>query len=264
MCRMIAAVGRFEVDPLLEAIRSMAMNDNPAYDHEKRVLGGDALHDCGWGAAFLTCDGLSVRRSTVPCFLVGELEGLRSELRGLGAAGAIWSDEVATPGAASSQSGILLLHARRTVRRDTIAIRNTHPFRARWKGMDFAFCHNGDVRDLSQLSWDAGLSPEGSIDSERLFLHALTRFDPDRPAAAVAAALAPIRDFTCINSILIAGGSAIAYARMAPDSSSPRYYKLWRGVGEGIEVVSSEIVDGLDVEWETVADGTALVLRSTS
>ncbi len=244
---MIAAVGRFDIEPMLTAIRVMALNDNPAYDHEHRSLGTEIVHDCGWGAAFPGRDGLVTRRSTAPCFESGELERLGDELMDL-----------------SEPVNLLLLHARRTRQRDTIALRNTHPFRAAWKGLEYAFCHNGEVRDLSQLSWDEDLSPRGEVDSERLFLHVLTRLDPERRAASMAAALAPLRDFTCINCLLVVGDTVTACTRMAPDSPSPRYYTLWRGRGDGLDVVSSEIVAGLDVEWSAVPDGTALMLGSVA
>lgn len=259
MCRMIAAVGSFDADPLIEALRTMALNENAAYEHEHRHLGPGLLHDCGWGAAFRGADGLSVHRSAKPCFEEGELAGLAETLRGTRSGGPARGDGHGGESGAA-RAGMLVLHARRTKRRDTIALENTHPFRAEWGGLDHAFCHNGEVRDLSQLSWDPLLHPRGTTDSERLFFHLLTRLDPSGPAESVAATMSRVRDFTSLNCLLITGRSVIAHARVSPGSSYPRYYTLWRGRGAGVDVVSSEIVAGLDVDWREVSDCTAFVL----
>lgn len=258
MCRMIAAVGRFPVEPLIGGLRSMSLNENPAYDHEHRSLGRDVLHDCGWGAAFLTPHGLSIRRSTLPCFADGLLEALVAELRAPGCAA--HPDGRGGDATFDPTRRMLILHARRTRQRDTIALENTHPFRAAWRGVDYAFCHNGEVRNLAQLDLDARLSPSGAIDSERLFLHLLSRFDPDRPLGSVVEPLRRVRDFTCLNCFMATGETVIAHARMAPGSTCPLYYTLWRGRGEEFEVASSEVITGLDVEWSAVPDGSAFVL----
>ena len=66
MCRMIAASGRFSAAALIAALRSMARNANPAYDHELRSEGDHLLHDCGWGIAYEQGGGLVRRRSAAP------------------------------------------------------------------------------------------------------------------------------------------------------------------------------------------------------
>jgi predicted glutamine amidotransferase len=234
---MIAASGRFSAASLIAALRSMAGNANPAYDHELRGEGDDLLHDCGWGAAYAEGDGLARRRSTTPCFADPALDSLRDV-----------------------ESRLMILHARRTKYRETIAETNTHPFLARVGNDEWAFCHNGEVRNVSQLSHDPGLAPEGTIDSELLFLHVVTRIDPSDVPGSLAAALAPIHDFTSLNCLLLSARSLTAYARMDPSTPRPRYYTIWRGRASGLDVVSSEIVEGLDVRWERVPDGTAVRL----
>jgi predicted glutamine amidotransferase len=238
MCRMIAAVGRFEVKPLTRALRVMALNENASYDHEYRDRGASLRHDCGWGAAFLTDSGFSVHRSTTPCF---EDEGL--------------------DGLARVSSDLVVLHARRTPERDTIAIENTHPFSAIWNGTEYVFCHNGAANDRSQFSWDPSFSMRGDIDSEEMFYHVLTRLDPKRSAESVGDALRSIEDFTALNCLLASRASLVAHARMSSTSECPRYYTMWRGRGGDFEVVSSEIVDGLDVDWSEVPAGAALQIE---
>jgi glutamine phosphoribosylpyrophosphate amidotransferase len=235
---MIAAAGSFSAEPMIAALRSMALNENPAYDHELRSEGADLIHDCGWGAAYVQGGRLVRYRSTAPCFedpALDSLSGVRSDL--------------------------LILHARRTKRRSTIAEANTHPFLARFHDREWAFCHNGEVRDPSQLSHDDALTPGGTIDSELLFLHVVSRIDPDDTAGSLAAILGSVKDFTSLNCFLLTPRSLAAFARRDPKSPRPRYYTLWRGRAYGLDVVSSEIVEGLGVEWSAIADGQAIALR---
>ncbi len=237
MCRMIAAAGRFSPEPVIAALRAMALYANPAHDHELRSEGGRLLHDCGWGVAYADADGLVRRRSTAPCF-----------------------EDTALDFLADVRSNLMILHARRTKDRSTIAEVNTHPFLVRLRDQEWAFCHNGEVKDLSQLTYDGGLAPEGSIDSELLFLHVLTRIDSGDETSSLGEILGGIGGFTSLNCFLLSPGRLTAYARMDPETPRPRYYTLWRGRGPGLDVVSSEIVEGLDVEWDAIPDGRAISL----
>ena len=237
VCRMIAAVGQFEVAPMLDALRVMALNANPAYNHEVRHKGDGLQHDCGWGVVYVEGDELVRCRSAAPCF-----------------------DDDALDALSGLDTRLLILHARRTKDRDSIAEVNSHPFVATHRGETWAFCHNGEVRDRSQLRHDPALLSEGTIDSEELFLHVLTRLDRDDPASSLAGILGGIGDFTALNCFLATRDSLLAHARTEPGSTLPRYYTLWHGRGSGFDVVSSEIVDGIEVEWEPVADGAVLRL----
>jgi predicted glutamine amidotransferase len=234
---MIAAVGRFSPVPLVAAVRSMARNANPAYEHELRKERDTLLHDCGWGVAYLADGGLVRRRSTLPCFEDAGLDSL-----------------------ADIRTDLMVLHARRTQDRSTIAEVNTHPFLARFRDRDWAFCHNGEVRDTSQLSHAPSLAPEGTIDSELLFLHVLTRIDPADETGSLAAILGTVTDFTSLNCFLLSPRALLVFARRDPSSRRPRYYTLWHGRAPGLDVVSSEIVLGLGVEWRALPEGCAIRL----
>ncbi len=52
MCRMLAAMGRFSMASVVEAVRVIATNENPAYEHELRERGDAFQHDSGWGAVY--------------------------------------------------------------------------------------------------------------------------------------------------------------------------------------------------------------------
>jgi predicted glutamine amidotransferase len=240
MCRMIAAVGRFSMASVIEAARAMATNANPDYEHELRKQGDAFLHDSGWGAVYRDGERLVRVRSTTPCFrdrLFDDLAGVESDL--------------------------VVVHARRAKHPRTISRVNTHPFLATYLGEEWAFCHNGEVRDLSQLTWDPSLAPEGTTDSERLFYHVLTALGRGGPDS-VARTLAAIRDFTCVNCFLVRPDSVIAATRRAPDSAAPRYYTMWRTDGTGpadaFTVISSEVVGVFGAAWLPVEDGSAALL----
>lgn len=237
MCRMIAAVGRFEMAPLVDAIKVMASNMNPGYDHELRAKGGALIHDCGWGVAFREGSGLIMRRSAVSCLDDAEFDSL-----------------------SGVETDLVILHARRTPDRGTINILNSHPFIQKWRGEEWAFCHNGAVGDLTQLRSDDSLEPVGGIDSERLFHHVLTLLDTSRVAESLSEILREIRDFTCLNCFLATKEHITVHTRVSPDTSRPRYYTPWIARGGDVTVVSSEVVSPVALEWERVTDGSAFVL----
>jgi predicted glutamine amidotransferase len=238
---MIAAVGQFEMGPLVEALRAMASNANRAYDHELRAKGGGLLHDCGWGAAYLEGDRLVRVRSARSCLMDPAFDSL-----------------------AGVETRLAILHARRTPHRETIDVTNSHPFLQEWRGETWAFCHNGAVDDLTQLSWDDDLRQQGSVDSEFLFHHVLTRLDMGRPAGSLAEILGGVRDFTCLNCFLATRSGVTAHARMSPDTTRPRYYTLWRGEGGDFTLASSESFDLPGTVWMAVPDGSSFTMEIQS
>jgi predicted glutamine amidotransferase len=234
---MIAAVGRFEMAPLVDAVRVMASNMNPAYDHELRGEGEKLIHDCGWGVAFRDGGRLVRRRSAASCLDDPEFDSL-----------------------SGVETDLVILHARRTPDRGTINILNSHPFIQQWRGEEWAFCHNGAVSDLTQLRSDESLVPTGGIDSELLFHHALTLLDTGRVAESLSEILREIRDFTCLNCFLATSEHITVHTRVSPGTSRPLYYTPWIAHGGDVTVVSSEAVSLGALEWERVTDGSAFVL----
>jgi predicted glutamine amidotransferase len=235
---MIAAVGRFEMGPIVEALKSMASNSNPSYDHELRAEGEELVHDCGWGAAYRDGDRLVRLRSAESCL-----------------------DDPGFDSLAKINTDLAVLHARRTPDRESIGVSNSHPFIEEWRGETWAFCHNGALNDVTQLSGVTELEPEGCVDSELLFHHVLTRLDADNPDGSLADTLGGLRDFTCLNCFLATNRRVIAHARMSPDTTRPRYYTLWQGRGSGFAVASSESFDAPGVLWMAVPDGSSLRLE---
>ena len=239
MCRMIAAVGRFEMGPLVDALRSMASNSNTEYDHELRGEGGRLLHDCGWGIVFREGDRLVRRRSARSCLEDPEFDAL-----------------------SGVRSDLVVLHARRTPSRETIDVLNSHPFVENWRDEQWAFCHNGAVKKLTQFSSDDSLRPSGTADSELMFHHVLTRLDTGSVPSSLVEILGEIRGFTCLNCFLATPARVVAHSRVPPDTPRPRYYTLWRGRQDGLSMVSSEPFPAGQIDWRDVPDGTAFDLAS--
>lgn len=241
MCRMIAAVGGFPVSRLAEGLRAMAANANTGHEHEFTDRGGEFQHDSGWGAVFRAGARLERVRSTAPCFRDPSYETL----------GTIRSD-------------LVVIHARRAKHPRTISTVNTHPFVVGWRGDEWAFCHNGEVRDTAQLTRDPSLAPDGSTDSELLFFHILTALNGGGPAD-LSAVLSRIRDFTCVNCFVVRPSSVLVSTRRAPDSTTPRYYTMWRADGEGtagpFTLVSSEPLRELADGWRPLDDGSSHLLE---
>jgi len=231
---MIAAAGRFEMGPLVEALRVMASNSNPDYDHELRGKGGDLIHDCGWGVVFREEGRLVRRRRALSCLEDAEFDAL-----------------------SAIRTDLVVLHARRTPNRETIDVLNSHPFVEDWRDEQWAFCHNGAVEDLTQFTSDDSLRPSGTVDSELIFHHVLTRLDTEAVPSSLAGILSGIRGFTCLNCFLATPGRVVAHARVSPDTPRPRYYTLWRARADALSLVSSEPFGGGRIAWSAVPDGTA-------
>jgi predicted glutamine amidotransferase len=253
MCRMMAAVGRFESAAVLEALRLMASNENPAHSHEVRDKAAAFQHVDGWGAVWVE-EGRLRRRRSPQSFLadpaVKELGTLRTDL--------------------------LIMHARRATDPGTIRMENTHPFLLETAGRSWAFCHNGAITDLAPLRPAPNLTAEGQTDSELLFHHLLnalqlsgTIAEPFPPSPRMGGAerilldsLRPIREYTSLHSFLATSEGVCALAARHPEQSKPHYHALWVGRDAHLAVVSSEPVDTLGrLEWRRMEEPGAIVLR---
>lgn len=248
MCRMIGAVGAVPATALREALVGMAANINPRHDHERRARGADFTHDDGWGAAWL--EGTTLRTHRRPASVRHDPEA------------APFLDRLETP--------LLLLHARRASRgRPKEA--NTHPFTAHYLGREWAFCHNGTVRDHTRLRRVPGIDPEGGTDSELLFHHFLNRIggvyagDLDEAIEpALRDGIALLGRYTAAHGLLATAGRLIAIAARHPKRSEPEYHALWAGRGTELRVVSSEPVDGLGCEWTRIEEPDVVLMEVPS
>ena len=269
MCRMIAAVGRFEPAALHRALMRMAANDNPAHDHEYRSRGESFRHTDGWGMAWAQDGRLRTVRRTISVLLDDWVEHIDS-----------------------LYTSILLLHARKATQPGSIGTENTHPFPATFLGRDWAFCHNGAVEDLDRLRTAPEMAPAGGTDSERLFHHFLgelaareelaararaggmvdidtagtaafspSQFERTTQEASLAATIAVPQDFTALHCLVATTDRVLAAACRHPAKSQPAYHALWLGEGPGLRAVSSEPVDGLGCAWTRLAEPGVVALE---
>lgn len=262
MCRMIAAVGRFEPAAVRRGFLTMASNENPAHDHEHRAEGIAFQHVDGWGAAWVEGKALRVLRRAVSAL----------------------ADDVAET-IDPLETGLLVLHARKASVAGSVALENTHPFPASLGGHEWAFCHNGVARDLGRLRPAPGMTPSGGGDTERLFHHFLGEFAQrageavvageraaigtatgDSPAfgtavvASLAATIATPRDFTALHCLVASNDRVVAAACRHPGQSVAEYHALWLGEGADVRVVSSEPVEGLGCTWTRIPEPGILTL----
>jgi predicted glutamine amidotransferase len=239
MCRMIAATGEIDPSALRRALQLMASNENPDHTHEKRALKEGYRHEDGWGAAWVEQGNLRVRHSIHSCLTDGSLADL---------------DAVRTD--------LLVLHARRATKKNTIALENTHPFLVEHRGRPWAFCHNGALHDLHGVRPASGLVPSGTVDSELLFYHILNHLEPNDLAGSVLRSLEPFGQYTALHCLLTSADQVLAVSKRHPENAHPEYFALWEGRGPDLEVVSSEPVKGVGVDqWTRIPNPGVVTLR---
>lgn len=221
---MIAAVGRFPTEKLLEGLLLMAQDRNGLHElNEGRQ--GKFQHGDGWGLVYREGGGLKRYRSTVPCWADPELGRVRDK-------------------------ELILLHARRASPGSAITLENTHPFRNGYRGQDWFFCHNGTVREpLPQFE---GL--EGTTDSERLFHLLLASYDEHDDLGSLRRVLEGLQDYTALNSFLLNERYLYLFNLYR---EHPRYYTLHIHRDERGALISSEPLPGFS-GWEALENGTVL------
>lgn len=240
MCRMLVAIGP-ALDPaaLVNGLRLMASNSNPAHTHEKRHLGSDYTHEDGWGAAWDEGGVLRTHRSIISCLKDSDLDSI-----------------------ARLRPSLLLLHARKASVSGTSSIENTHPFRIHWRGEDRVFCHNGFVEDRGELRPPSELAPAGTMDSELLFHHVLGRLDAADHAGSVLRALEGVQSYTALHSFLLSSRSILAVSKRHPDRGLAEYHALWETRGESFRSVSSEPLPGIGPgSWRKLGNPEAVLFQ---
>ncbi len=77
----------------------------------------------------------------------------------------------------------VLAHIRKATQ-GAVQLSNCHPFQRQWRGRQWVFCHNGDLKSFAPLL-DAKYRPVGSTDSEAAFGWLLQQLDLRFAGAAV-------------------------------------------------------------------------------
>lgn len=207
---------------VLEPFRAMARGENLARRH-----GNTWNHPHGWGIVYQDDGRLRCYRSARPC----------------------WDDPDFD---AFKKARVFLLHARRKTNGD-VSSENSHPFSLEVDGRTWFFCHNGTVHDpLPPLHERAGAD---STDSYRLFCKLAAEGLGGNPGAALRSVYGQLRDFTSLNTFLFEEQELWAVCRWTKDEA---YYTLHLAESEAGPLVSSEPLDGVDVAWTALTNGSVL------
>jgi predicted glutamine amidotransferase len=221
---MIAAVGRFPAEKLLEGLLSMAQDRNGLHELNEGKQ-GQFRHDDGWGLVYREGRGLKRYRSTAPCWADPELERFLDK-------------------------ELVLLHARRASPGSSVTLENAHPFYYHCCGQEWFFCHNGTVRE--PLPRFEGL--EGTTDSERLFRMLLASYDEREDLESLQQVLDNLQDYSALNVFLL-GGRYLYLFNLHREH--PRYYTLHLYRDDRGLLISSEPLPGFS-GWEALENGTIL------
>lgn len=226
MCRMIAALGKFPAERLLEGLLLMAQDRSGLHElNEGRQ--GEFRHGDGWGLVYREGDWLKRYRSTLPCWADPELAQFRDK-------------------------ELVLLHARRASPGSAITPENTHPFQYHCCGEDWFLCHNGTIRE--PLPHLAGL--EGTTDSEQLFHLLLSSYDEQDDLESLRRVLDNLQNYTALNAFLLNERYLYVFNLYR---EHPRYYTLHIHREGSRVLISSEPLPGFN-GWDPLGDGTALRL----
>lgn len=230
MCRMLIAIGKFQIKTLLEGVKIMAEDKNERHEENESV---EFKHAHGWGIIYLDGKKLKFFKSSKPCFEDSEYDKF-----------------------ANLSTSFVAIHARRASTGD-ISYYNTHPF---WDYVNqelIGFCHNGTV--FESLPVASQYKIQGNVDSERYFYHILSHLNQDNWNQSYIDIIQKIKDYSSINSFLCHRDFALVLNQY---TLNPKYYTMKMSVTEDSILISSEILPNLpECRWEKLKNGTLIALN---
>ena len=227
MCRMLMAVGDFEISPLLDGLCLMAENLNERHEENADK---PFVHEHGWGLIYRAQNELKTYKSTNACFTDPELDSFR---------------KIQTP--------FVALHAR-LASVGNLDLKNTHPFENLWNNDNTAFCHNGTIRN--EISYDKKYQVTGTTDSEKYFYHLLSNLNPTHIPSSWQGLIANFSNYTAANAFLCQQNQAVAINAFA---LNPLYYTIKISVSTDSLIMSSEILPNLENrDWTPLGNGTVV------
>ncbi|MBN1155971.1 class II glutamine amidotransferase [candidate division KSB1 bacterium] len=221
MCRMIMAVGEFDLNTVIDGFITMALDRNEKHEHNQDQ---EFKHRDGWGIAYWNAGLLDVYKSTTPCYEDKKIDEFR---------------KVQTP--------LVLMHARRGSRGER-KIENVHPFRVN----GYVFFHNGTVKE--PLSFNKEYLPEGDTDSEQFFFYVLSGMQDSVSISKFAEQLLKINQYSGMNTLLSNG--PVTYVTNW-HAYNERYYTMKLLRTDKAIIISSEVLPGYaGFEWERLRNRT--------
>ena len=224
-CRMLVAVGEFQMARLLDDFKLMALNRNEK--HELNRDNPDFIHDSGWGIVLGTSGSLAeLYKKDVPLWQDPHYEA--------------YSDAV---------SDFVLLHARRASPGSPVDLSHTHPFERNGS----YFCHNGTITDPQF---------EDQRDSENFFHLILEHLKQgEKPEAAIRQAGSQMKDYTAINLIITYKDKAYI---LVDHRKNPDYYTMKYIEHPHYTIVSSETLPSFTGKWTRIPSNTLLATDTLS
>ncbi len=232
MCRMLIALGKFSVEPLLESLSCAAQDQASTHELNEAKGRGTYVHKDGWGIAYLKGTHWTVEKSLLPLFA----DERKKEFYGL-------------------KTKAVLIHARKRSKGE-LTEENTHPFFAKHrKEGEIIFAHNGTISGKIPCS-----KPEkvkGSTDSERLFEAIMEQFSSEHPEI-IRETIARCKDWDGTNVILATAKKTFISVNFR---RYPHYFGMVLGKKPGFACVSSERLPLLkNVTWEKIKNSEILVI----
>jgi predicted glutamine amidotransferase len=233
MCRMIFAVGKFNMDWLIQDFILMAFDQNEK--HEKNI-DKEFKHGDGWGIAYLEGNEIKIDRSIKAVYEDDQINQYKN-----------------------LETNFVILHARKASK-GTVNIQNVHPFECKLNGNHYLFFHNGTIRD--EIHFDNQFQPVGTTDSERLFYSFLSNTNGQLTEKTLRSRLIEIRDFTAANFMLTDGRLTYVSSWY---SANPKYYTFRVLQKPGLVVIASEVLLHYKAEdWLKLENHDIVTVRTSN
>jgi len=230
MCRIILALGKFELAPLIASLQLMAQDQNSLHELNQRKGWGTFQHPDGWGLAYLKDQQWQINKSTQPIFQDETINQFKN-----------------------LQTNFALLHTRKATVGE-ITLKNTHPFQKE----DFIFCHNGHSRDQFEIHKNFPL--QGDTDSERIFCDILSQLKEKAIPHAIRTTFH--RYPYCKGAVIILSNPETTWIAIR-ENVFPKYYCLYLAKTEDSLILSSEIPKNLPkLNWQSLEQNTILEINN--
>ena len=217
---MIVALGRIEVDKILEDIKIMAKGMNEL--NEKNQKKGMFTHGEGWGIAYIKKTRWHLYKSDLPIYKDPQVEELKK-----------------------LKCKAVVIHARRRTLGD-LSIENIQPLKFSNKKGDFIFAHNGTIFDDIEVY---NHYIKGNSDSVKMFNNIIHAYSHNNQSFSV-------KNYTAVNFILISSKhiQVVQKYKMNPKYSTMKLFKK-----KGVIMISSEILPSYNNQlWKELKNNTLL------
>jgi len=224
---MLIASGNVNLSQLFDSIINMALDKTITHEFNKNKGQGSFQHLDGWGIAYLDeNDNWVTEKSIKPIPedpLVNELRNIKTKLA--------------------------IIHARKGSKGNR-STKNTHPF----KYNDYAFCHNGHVRN--PIRYNKSYKPQGETDSEKLFYAIISNLNKKENNLTEAISKVLRENNYCKGTNIIFSTKNDSYIAVK-ENTRPSYYHMFVGKTKDTVIVSSEVIANLkDYKWAELDAGS--------